>query len=327
MVGRGMDDAGVDGRTAHSDQDKTCQREDVGGGQEQRSHPCGQNPLPQTDHLGVIELEGDEPAERTPDRDAGVEQTRKSGGGLGRNALCQGEVAAGPVAGRRLEGAVTEEAGHDLFSPRDAEDLAQTQGFGVGFRAVGRSGPSVPERQTAEEDRRNDGLKAGHRPVAAAPALPGREGAAHQHGADDGAHAPHTVQPAHVVAFVVEGDVVVQGGVDAACTEAIGYGPEAEHPEGVRCREAEEGKGGQGGAEGSDPAGAERAGQPVALQAGHDGAQRGEHGEQTHGRDRYAEHGIQTGPCGAQQGIRQPQTDESQIDDRKQKLDHGLFSS
>ena len=40
--------------------------------------------------------------------------------------------------------------------------------------------------------------------------------------------APHTVQPAHMAGFIVQGNVVVQGCVHASGAEAIGDTPEAE---------------------------------------------------------------------------------------------------
>ncbi len=97
---------------------------------------------------------------------------------------------------------------------------------------------------------------------------------AHDHGADGSAHAPHTVQPAHVAAFVMQGNVVVQGRIHAACAQAVGDSPQAEHPELSGDRESEQRGSGHAHTEGGHFARAQCPGEPVAVQAGNDGAQR-----------------------------------------------------
>ena len=234
MVRRGVDDAGVDGRTAQPHEDEAGQRERLRPRQKQGGHTHGQNGLPQTDHLGVVEPEGDEAAEAAPHRDAQIEQARKGSGRVGRDALAQREVAAGPEARRRFEAAVAEEAEHHFPRTGDGQDLGQRQRPGRGaVRAYGGRA-AFPERQAQHQNGCDADLDEGYDAVATVPALPAGQGQAHQHRADDGAHAPHAVQPAHVAALVVEGNVVVQGGVHASGTQPVGDGPEAEHPERAR---------------------------------------------------------------------------------------------
>ena len=68
--------------------------------------------------------------------------------------------------------------------------------------------------------------------------------------------------------------------------------------------------------------GAEPAGQAVALQAGDDGAQGDDHGNDACIRDRYMKFSIHGGPCRTQKGIRQPQADEGEINDRQKQMKH-----
>ena len=89
--------------------------------------------------------------------------------------------------------------------------------------------------------------------------------------------------------------------------------------------EAEEGGGGDAHAEGGDPAGAQPPGQPVAAKAGDDGAGGDDHGDDPHVGHRDPQLPVYGGPGGAQQGVRQTQADEGQVDDGKKKMDHSAF--
>ena len=134
---RGVDDAGIDGRTAQPYQNKTVQGKDLRPGQQQSQHPCGQNALTHADHLRIVEFQGQKAAGGAPGSDADVEQAGKAGGSAGGNALRQCEVAAGPQTGRGLQCTVAEEAQHHLSGTRQTEYLSKAQrlrrrSFGVG---------------------------------------------------------------------------------------------------------------------------------------------------------------------------------------------------
>ena len=68
--------------------------------------------------------------------------------------------------------------------------------------------------------------------------------------------------------------------------------------------------------------GTQRTGEPVAVQAGNNGAKGDDHGDQPRIGHRHTERRIHGGPRRPQQGIRQAQTDERDVNDRKQKLYH-----
>ena len=84
---RGVDDAGIDGRTAQPYQNKTAQGKDLRPGQQQSQHPCGQNALTHADHLRIVEFQGQKAAGGAPGSDADVEQAGKAGGSAGGNAF------------------------------------------------------------------------------------------------------------------------------------------------------------------------------------------------------------------------------------------------
>lgn len=185
----------------------------------------------------------------------------------------------------------------------------------------------MPQGQAAKKHGSQCDLEQGDVPVAAVPAQPAGKRRAHHHRADGSAHAPHTVQPAHVAALVMQGDVVVQGGIYAARAQAVGHSPQAEHPEPAGDRETEQCRSGHAHAEGGHFARAQRPGEPVAVQAGSDGAQRDDHGQDACVGEGNAQQGVHGGPCRPQQGIRQAKADKGQVNNRQQKLCHRKSSS
>ena len=315
----GVDDAGVDGGAAQAHQHQARLH---GGrrGQQQGRRPRQDDPLAQADHTHVAQRPGQEAAGRAPRRDADVEQRRQGRRAPGGQAAVQHQVAAGPQAGRLLQRAVAEKAQHRAFGPGDAGRLPQAEGL-VGAAAglvLGGGGRALPQRQAEQQHRRQAQLEDGNVPVARLPALAPAQGKADEVGAHQGAHPPHAVQPAHVAAGVVQGHVVVQGRVHAAGPQPVGHRPQAEHPELGRDRKAQQRQRRQGHAAGRDPPGAKAAGQPVAVQAGDDGAHRDDHREHPRKGHRHPEGPVHRGPGRPQQRIGQAQADERKVDDGKQ---------
>ena len=185
----------------------------------------------------------------------------------------------------------------------------------------------MPQGQAAKKYGRKCDLEQGDVPVTAVPAQPAGKRRAHHHRADGGAHAPHTVQPAHVAALVMQGNVVVQGCIHAARTQTVGDSPQTEHPEPTGDRETEQRRSGHAHTEGGHSARAQRPGEPVTVQAGNDGAQRDDHGQDARVGEGDAQLGVHGGPCRPQQGIRQAKADKGQVNDRQQKLCHRKRSS
>ena len=248
------------------------------------------------------------------------------------------QVAACPQSGGLLHGAVAEEAGQNLFHTGNPQDFFQ--GKGLRFRLVSRGihdlGALLPEWQAENEHHGQHQLNHGdgvqkeeqsllihNGAVACVPCAAAGHDIAHDVRAGGGAHAPHAVQPAHVLALVVQRHVVIQGSVHASRAQPVGNRPQAELPEGIADGKSPQRHGGHGHADGRDLPRTQPPGQPVALQAGNDGSQRNNHGNDTGIGNRHIELGIYGRPRGTEQGIRQSQTDEGQINDDEQKLKHG----
>ena len=125
----------------------------------------------------------------------------------------------------------------------------------------------------------------------------------------------------------MQSNVVVQGGIYAARAQAVGDSPQTEHPELAGDRETEQRRSGHAHTEGGHLARAQRPGEPVAVQAGNDGAQRDDHGQDARIGKGDAQLGVHGGPCRPQQGIWQAKADKGQVNDRQQKLCHRKSSS
>ena len=96
------------------------------------------------------------------------------------------------------------------------------------------------------------------------------DGISHDDRTGAASNAPHTVQPAHMAGFIVQGNVVVQGCVDASGAETIGDTPEAEGEKRVADGESKQRHCGCQNADCRDFSGAEAGVQPVTVQTGND---------------------------------------------------------
>ena len=82
-----------------------------------------------------------------------------------------------------------------------------------------------------------------------------------------GADAPETVQPAHVAGGVVQGDIIVQGGVHRAGAKAQGHGQQAQPPKTGSQRETQQRGGRHAYADGRKFARAQAPHKPIRQQA------------------------------------------------------------
>ena len=180
-----------------------------------------------------------------------------------------------------------------------------------------RSGlPVLPQRKAEEQDGREDDLQDADIPVAGVPGGAAGEYKAHDVGACGGSHTPHAVEPAHVCAGVVESYIVVEGGVHAARTQAVGNGPQAQKDEGVAEGEAEQGGRCHGHTDSCHLSGPQAQGQPVALEAGDDGACRDDHGNDAGVGHRHLEFLVHGGPGGPKESVGKAQAYKSKIYNR-----------
>ena len=167
-----------------------------------------------------------------------------------------------------------------------------------------------PQRQAENNDGRQRHLQHRNNAVAALPTAVGQR-PAHNDRPAAGAQAPHAVQPAHVAALVMQGNVVVEGGIHAARAQAVGHGPQAKLPERRAGGKAKQRRSRHAHANGRDPAGSKPGGEGVAGQAGHYCTGGDDHGDHARPGQARAQAQVHAGPGRTQQGIRQAQADKS----------------
>lgn len=109
--------------------------------------------------------------------------------------------------------------------------------------------------------------------------------------------------------------IVVKGRVHCPGSQPIGDCPQAEQRESVGNGEAEQRSGGHSHAHRCNQTGAKFPNHPAGQQAGNDGADGNDHGDDTRIGDGRAQFQAHDRPCGAQQGVGQTQADERQVDD------------
>ena len=316
----GVDDARIHRGAAQAGEHQPRQRHAAPHGQEQQGHAHSDDGLAQADHLPVVELQGQQAADRTADGNAQIEHTGISGGRFRIHAVVKVQIAAGPQTGGGLQRAVAEEAQDHCLDTGETQGLGQSQrlagGVGLGRRAV------LPDRKAQQQHRRQHHLDRGDDPVASRPVQAAGEGKAHDVRAYRSADAPAAVEPAHVPALKVEGGVIVQSRVHAARPQAVGDGPKAKEQEAVAEGEPKQGHSGGGDGEHGDFPGAQPLGQPVRHQTRHDRAGADDHGHDPGVRERHSQRWVHGGPGRSQQGVRQPQADKGQVDQGQKKMGH-----
>lgn len=319
--GRGVDQAGIDRRAAEPDEDQPGERGAVPDGEQHQQDAKRDNPQSQAHHLPVAELEGQKAADGPSRRDTEEEETAALCGRDRVDAAGGDEIAAGPKTDRLFDGAIAEEAQHHGLDAAQRNDLTQRKRpspAALRRAAVGRP----PEGKTEEQNGREYQLDQPDAAVAGVPAVPGSEHRAHDDRPHRRADAPHAVQPAHMPAGIMEGDIVVQRRVDAARAKPVRDRPEAEHRIAAAEGKAEERRAGHRHADRRDPARAETPRQPVAEQARDDRADGDDHENEARGRQRRADLRMDDRPRGAEQRVRQTETDKGEINDPKQQREH-----
>ena len=254
----GMHDARVNRCAAKAHQNQACHGTEETQGQQQNDNAYGDDAYAQANHLGVGQLHGHKTADGSAQRDTQEEQAGKGGCCFLAESGVECQVRAGPQCRGLLQGAVAKECDHHFLCAGDLDDFAQGQGSGGGV--VIFYGFAVPERKAKKEEGSQNELDDAHDLIAKAPMYSSGQYKAHDVRPCGGAYAPHTMEPAHMSAGIMQGHEVIQGGVNAAGPQTVGNGPKAEHPIFPAEGETEERAGGEGYADGGNFAGTQLAG-------------------------------------------------------------------
>ena len=323
---RGVYHRRVDRRAAQPDKQQSGHRRALGR-EKHRRRAQQYERLAEAHHPGVAEPHGQEAAQRPANRYAYKEHAGQRGRPFFGHAPAQHKIAARPKPGGLLDCAVAEKRRHSLLRPAHADSFPQGQSLRAVAVRLRESGAAFfPQGQAYQQYGGERRLEQGYVPVAGAPAHSAGQGEAHHIGSDGGSQPPHAVQPAHVPARVVQGDIVVERGVHAPRAQPVGYGPEAKRRVRAADRKPEQRHRRRQHAQRRERPGSEASRQPVALQAGEYGPRRYDGGYRAGVRHRHAKLPIHRRPRRAKQRIRKSQTDEGQIYNRQQKMRHKYSS-
>ena len=176
----------------------------------------------------------------------------------------------------------------------------------------------APESERQREQQRQAELNGADRHISPAPASSGGENERDQPRSTARPEPPAAVQPAHVPAGVVAGDVVVHPGIDRSLTESEWNCEEQQTPERGRKGVSEQGTTGNEAADhqqSSGPGPAQNLAAEKRRYRRADRQQRREKSRVIDGSPQFPAHRI---PGNAKHGVRQPETDESDVDDDEQ---------
>ena len=120
-----MDDAGIDGSTSESDDDKPCEGESIYRCEEEQQEAEGGDALPQANHLAIIQQEGDETTDSTSTCNAEIEKGSVTCSGDRIDTAEVGQIGTCPEACCLLQCAVSEESYHDFFCTPERENLTE----------------------------------------------------------------------------------------------------------------------------------------------------------------------------------------------------------
>ena len=282
-----VDDAGINRRTAKPNQDQASQCERLTCGEHHRHDAEQDQHLPHPDHALVVHAHREKAIDGAAHRDADEEHRAKTRCLFRRDAPAEIQEAARPETAGLLDGTVAEKGDQYLTRARYPENLAQRERLALVSRiCLHLIFSLLPERQAGKQDNGQDDLHHRDDMVARRPALPHRQRHAHDVRSCRRTDAPHAVQPAHMPAPVVKRHIIVQRGIHTAGAEPIGNGPETEHPKLTGYREAKQGRGRHGDADGCHLPRAEPERQPVALQARDDRPEGNDHRDDARIRQR-----------------------------------------
>ena len=315
-----MYDAGIDGRASEPYDDEPRKRKlRRGHGDDEQYDAQSQHARAYDDHPSVAYLRRDETAKESPRRDADVKEGCKLSRLRLRDVLDFDEIGACPLHGGRFRRAIGEESDEDEGHTLDLQRAEDT--YVLLLDRVRLFAVDLPHGQRHKQQRRDPELDVAHDAAAVIP-CGGSQRIAHDEGADDRAHSPEAMQPTHMACGIMKGDVIVESGIDGSRAQPVRDGKQDEHPKAVGEGKAEERSRGQKYADHRHHSCPELARQPVRHQTGNYRPARNDHGNDAHIGHGDAELAVHSRPARSEQRVRQPETDEGKIDERKQQRIH-----
>ena len=153
----------------------------------------------------------------------------------------QHHITAGPQTGCSLKGAVTEKCSQHRLRPRKPQPLSQGNLPVGGILSAVSIFLYLPQRKRQHKTGHQRNLNHTHHHITGIPLKAACQTQAHDIGSCRCADTPEAVKPAHVAGFIVERHKVIQSRIHAACSQAIGNGPNTQLQEGMGRGKAKQG--------------------------------------------------------------------------------------
>ena len=143
---------------------------------------------------------------------------------FGVNSFCKIQVAACPKHRCLFDSAIAEETKHDCLCPRNGNNFPEGERFPTPC-FLSRRILFLPLGETDDQNCCKYHLQQRHNPISHIPRGSAGKHRSHDVGSKRRSHSPHTMQPAHMLTGVMQRHIIIQGGVDASCSQSIGNRP------------------------------------------------------------------------------------------------------
>lgn len=312
---RGMHHGRIEGRKRKSDQAERGRRQkrEIG----EQKHGAGQpQQRAEPDLPGVSQAVRNESEQEAPESQHPPVSGDRISGRFGRISPALSQEQISPQSQRILRAAVEEHHERAAEKTQAVTDLPLER-----LRPAAASARSglLPEIQGHQKQSGEAQLHGGDDAVAATPAPPGGENERDHQRTGAGPDSPAAVKPVHVPARVVPGDKVVHAGVDRPLPEAERNGEQQQNPEKRGKRIAEQSAAGHETADHQQFPGPQAAQDRAAEKGGNGRTERQKRRDESRIIDRNSEfrpHGV---PGDAEDIVRQPETDEADVDDDEKR--------
>ena len=267
-----MEKGRIHRRASHAHHHKSCACHGLAQRQHQKSNAPDGHRLPQTNHVPVIKLHGDKPADKPSHGDPQIKQRRPLCRRAGRKPSVQHHVTGRPKPCRQLQSAVAEKRHHGFLCSRKLKNLPKADIPSCPLLPPFRRFAAFPERQRGKQRCRQPHLQQGNNPISPGPGQSSHQARAHDIRSNRRPHTPKTVKPAHMPCLIVKGYIIVQRRVHRPGSQAVGQRDDTQHPKRIRHRKSPQSPGSHRHADGRYLSRPQPFRQRVAEQAGNDRA-------------------------------------------------------
>ena len=182
----------------------------------------------------------------------------------------------------------------------------------------------LPQGQRNQQHHDQSQLQQTNHPITPMPRIMTRQTPRHHHRPDGRAHAPKTMQPAHMLGRIMVRHIIIQRCIDRTRAQTQRYRQHAQQGKMMRQRKTQQRQSRHQHTDQSDSPHAEPTNQPITQHAGDNRPSGNDHRNHPRPRNRHTQANVHRRPCRADHRIRQTQADKSHINNEQQNTgNHG----